>query len=370
MDPSAYERRFPNRLISACAVLGLTLVVAGAHADPNSERKDAGPRIVLPAFVVRCDTTPDQPPLRVARPGYCVNVHGVATADPAADPKVPVLEPDPELRWEAFDEYWRKIHGPKIIHLDGAGDHVTQLLVRYEQQHRIPGGPTSSNAPPYPAQVDANNLLVTDPHARVKGYQRPSSDGLAQLAFETRRDFNAFFGVLPGDKYLDKIVPDEKIFLKGFVFNISKEFIIIPDAGVRDPIILVKTLQRGPQFSSREQFQKVWLKEHSKLVTSNSTARKLVGRYAQLHNISVPSDGAFYDPVGDQYDVIEVLSFGNPTQLEQFLSSKHYQKIAADDAKNTVKTEFFTAVNYVIKIDDIKEKITTINDDSRGRGDD
>ncbi|MCC7126090.1 MAG: EthD domain-containing protein [Acidobacteria bacterium] len=324
-----------------------------------ADRDSHEPRIVLPAFVVRCDTTPDVAPFRVARPGYCVNENGEAIADPAANPQVPALEPNPELRWEAFDEYWRKIHGPKIVHVDGPGDTATGRLLRYEQQHRIPGGPTSAAAPPYRPQVDANGLLVTDPQARVADYVRPSFDGLAQLAFATRADFNAFFGVLPGDKYLEKIVPDEKVFLKGFVFNISEEHILIPDKGTRDPIILVKTLERGPQFTSREAFQARWLAERTKVVASSPTSRKLIERYAQLHNISNPADGAFYDPVGDRYDVVEVLSFANPSHLEEYLASPDYAKVMTDDARYVARTEFFTAVNYVIKNDERNEHETS-----------
>ena len=351
------------RIESFVALLSILLMIvlsAPVAARPPTGQPGVQPLIVLPAFVVRCDGTPDVAPFRVARPGYCVNEEGEAIADPAADPKEPAMEADPELRWEAFDEYWRKIHGPKIIHVDGLGDSATKLLLRYEQQHRIPGGPTSAFAPPYPPQVDSNGLLITDPHAHVAGYQRPSFDGLAQLAFATREDFNSFFGLNPGDKYLDKIVPDEKVFLKGFAFNISEEHIVIADRGARDPIILVKTLERGAQFASREEFQDRWLTEHARLVTTGATARKLVQRYAQLHNISVPSDAPFYDPAGDRFDVIEVFSFANPTELETFLASDRYAAIAADDAANTERTEIFTAVNYIIRIQHKPEKPTTV----------
>ena len=121
------------------------MVFLAAGALPGSvwgQPSTGEPRIVLPAFVVRCDTTADTP-IRVSRPSYCVNEEGEGIADPGADPTVPALEADPELRWEAFDEYWRKVHGPKIIHVDGPDDQGTQLLLRYEQQPRTLGGPTS-----------------------------------------------------------------------------------------------------------------------------------------------------------------------------------------------------------------------------------
>jgi hypothetical protein len=321
---------------------GLIGVLPAWGADNHADRE---PLIVLPALVVRCDTTPDAA-TRQSRPGYCVNVNGQAIKDPSANPKVPALESDPELRWEAFDEYWRKIHGPKIIHVDGPSDHVTVGLLRYEQQHRVASGPTSAFHPPYLPEVDASGLLITDPWAHVPGYKRPSFDGLAQLAFATRDDFNAFFGVNPGDKYHDKIQPDEKVFLKGFAFNISKEFIIIPDQGSRDPVIFVKTHKRNPSLT-REQFQDRWL-EHAKLVVSDPTTRKLVKRYAQLHNISVPSDAPFFDPVGNQFDGITVMSFANPNDLEDFLTSDAYEAIVEDENNFIAESEFFTAINYTV----------------------
>lgn len=304
------------------------------------------PRIVLPAFVVRCSTLPDDAPFRVSRPGYCVNEDGEAIADSGAD-AAPALEATPELQWEAFDRYWRKIHGPKIIHEDGPTDFATRLLLRYEQQHRIPAGPTSAFRPPYPPQVDEDDLLVTDPHARVPAYQRPRFDGLAQLAYESREDLLTFFGLEPGDKYGDKIIPDEQVFLKGFAFNISREFVLIPDRGTRDPIILVKTHERDASFSRRE-FQEYWLEEHAKTLTTNGKAGRLVQRYAQLHNISRPEDAPLFDPVGDRFDVISVLSFANVNDLEAFLVSPLHEQLEEAEEEFTEESRFFTAVNFVI----------------------
>ena len=345
----------PNRLRSkkttdkgfSCSAVVLALVFSflslatpvALCAEPQE------PLIVLPALVVRCDTTPDTA-IRVSRPGYCVNVNGQAILDPSASPKVPALESEAELRFEAFDQYWRKVHGPKIIHVDGPSDHATQVLMRYEQQHRVTSGPSSAFHPPYLPEVDATGLLITDPHAHVPAYDRPSFDGLAQLAFASKADFFTFFGVNPGDKYHDKIQPDEKVFLKGFAFNISQEFLIIPDRETRNPIIFVETHKRKPSFT-RAQFQDYWLDVHAHLVVSQPLVRRLVKRYAQLHNISVPTD-AFYDPIGDQFDGITVMSFANPTDLENFLTSSTYARIVADENVFIAKSDYFTAINYII----------------------
>ena len=346
--------RFRTSLAAGVFLFAVVAALAPAVSAQLAVLRD--PRIVLPAFVVRCDTTPDTA-ARASRPSYCVNVEGEGIADPGADPTVPALEAEPELRWEAFDEYWRKIHGPKIIHQEGSADVVTQLLLRYEQQHRIPGGPTSAKAPPYAPQVGADGLLIPDPHANVAGYSRPSFDGLAQLAYATRADLDAFFGLAPGDKYLEKIIPDERVFLKGFAFNLSREFIIIPDEGTRDPIIFIKTHERAPGLS-RGEFLGLWLNSHAQLVVGNPDAARYVKRYAQLHNVSVPEDAPFFDPVGDQFDGITVMSFANVTELEAFLASDGYAAIAADEAVFTGRSEFFTAVDYIIRIDAAPEQAT------------
>jgi len=362
-DAPASARRAWRR---AAVAFACVLLVGGA-ADARSKRDrpapERAPRIVLPAFVVRCSTLPDEEPFRVARPSYCVNEAGEAIGEPGADPPVPALEPIPELQWEAFDAYWRKIHGPKIIHDDGPDDRVTRLLLRYEQQHRIPGGPTTQFAPPYPPQVDEDGLLVTDPHTRVPPYEAPDFDGLAQLAFADRDDFFAFFGIEPGDKYLEKIIPDERVFLKGFAFNISEEHVIIRDRGVRDPIILIKTLERAPELS-REEFQALWLTKQAHRVASDPLARRLVGRYAQLHNVSTPADGAFYDPVGDRFDVVEVYSFPNTGAVERFVASDTWKALEEAEAEHTVRTRYFTAVNYVIRNVDPRE--TNVDRDGHG----
>jgi hypothetical protein len=72
-----------------------------------------------------------------------------------------------------------------------------------------------------------------------------------------------------------------------------------------------------------------------------------VKRYAQLHNISVPTD-AFFDPIGDQFDGITVMSFANPTDLEHFLTSRTYARIVADENVFIAESEYFTAINYII----------------------
>jgi SAM-dependent methyltransferase len=224
------------------------------------------------------------------------------------------------------------------------GEHLKDLRFTLEQFNRVlfPGGRLVFSV----WEVDASGLLITDPHAHVPAYDRPSFDGLAQLAFASKADFFTFFGVNPGDKYHDKIQPDEKVFLKGFAFNISKEFLIIPDRETRDPIIFVETHKRKPSFT-RAQFQDYWLDVHAHLVVSQPLVRRLVKRYAQLHNISVPTD-AFYDPIGDQFDGITVMSFANPTDLENFLTSSTYARIVADENVFVAESDYFTAINYII----------------------
>jgi len=346
-------------MLSKKSFLGVVTIVAlllgawTAGASSAGTPETTQPRIVLPAFVVRCDGTADVPPYRVTRPGYCVDTNG-SQAVPGGDPIA--LEADPELRWEAFDEYWRKIHGPKIIHVDGEADTATGLLRWYDQQHRIPGGPTTAAAPVYQARTGADGLLTTDPYASVSGYSRPSFDGLAQLAFDTRQDFDRFFGVQPGDKYIEKIVPDEQVFLKGFAFNISEEYVLKAGPASRDSIVLIKLVSR-PSTVDRKSFQ-VGLYDSRQALLHSGEDSGLVTRYSQLHNISDPADAPFYDPAGDRIDLVEVFSFRSTQDAEAYVAGADFGSMTASDASAGATTEFFTAVNYSVKAEGVEEQVT------------
>ncbi len=307
----------------------------------------SAPWIVLNALVMRADTAPDEG-TRSTRPGYFVNRDGTGVGDPDSRDTTPALADTPQREWEAYDAYWRKVHGPKLIHDEGGADTITPLLVFYLQQHRLPSGPTSSDTLPYPAQVGDDGLLVTDPHARVAVYQRPRFDGMAQLAFANKADLFSFFDATgTAGKYSTKVVPDEKVFIKGFSFHISEEHVVKEsDVGRRDPVLLIKSHTRHPSLS-RDAFRELWRGSHAEFALSLDASAEWVRRYAQLHNVSLPGD-PIYDADGDGIDGVSVLSFANMNDLEDFLASEDYAEIARDE-RDFCRAEFYTALNHVIR---------------------
>lgn len=301
------------------------------------------PFVVLNAFALRADTSPPAGTRR-ARPGYNVNGAGRGIEDDGVDDRQLALTAQPQLEWEAFDEYWRKTHGPKIVHVDGAGDAQTPLLQYYVQQHRLPAGPCSGHAPPYASGADEAGLLPRDPAARCTPHRRPAWDGIAQLGYRSRADLERFFTAGAG-KYGDKIMPDEAVFLRGFGFHIAEEHVVVQRGDRRrDPIVLVKLHTRNPTLT-REEFRGRWMAQHAGRVRALDTPLR---RYAQLVNISDSSD-RLYDVVGDAIDGVGVYSFANMNDCEDFVAGAAHAALVADEADFAQATSFFTTLNYVIR---------------------
>jgi hypothetical protein len=304
------------------------------------------PLYVLNALVVRADSLPPEG-LRRARPRYNVNRAGQGIEEADVSDRTLALTPDPQLEWESFDAYWRKIHGPKILHTEGPGDRQTGLLAYYLQQHRVPGGPTSDFAPPYAPSLAGDGHLPRDPAAHCRPYRRPPWDGIAQLGFRSRVDLETFFDGGAG-KYGERIVPDEAVFIRGFGFHIAEEHLVLQRGERRrDPIILVKTHMRNPALD-RAEFRGRWMSRHASLVARGDGAAGLVRRYAQLVNVS-QADDRLYDPEGDRCDGLSVMSFANMNDLEDFLASEAYAGIRADEIEFAADSPYFTALNYVIR---------------------
>ncbi|MGH8597367.1 MAG: EthD domain-containing protein, partial [Gammaproteobacteria bacterium] len=272
---------------------------------------------------------------------------GLGIEDPETKDRTLALTDKPQFEWEAFDEYWRKGHGPKIVYADGTEDRQTDLVAYYLQQHRIPGGPTSEHSPPYSANPDRAGRLIGDPAQHLRPYRRPAFDGLAQLGYHTKQDLESFFDSGPG-KYSEKIVPDEKVFIRGFAFHLAEEHEVFQIGNRRrDPIVLLKWHVRNTDLS-RPQFRGRWMAQHAALIRDLKTEVYGLRRYVQLVNVSTATD-KLYDPIGDRYDGVSAFSFADVNGLEDFMSSTEYEKIRDDEAVFARETTFFTALNYVIR---------------------
>lgn len=296
------------------------------------------PLIVTPTFLTRADSTP-----RAARPmdpGSTKGQHGEAIENPDAEPAEIALEADPNLSYERWDEYWRKVHGPKFAYEEPGTDN--EPVLRYDQVHRFAGGPSSYFRPPYLAMVEADGKLVSDPYARVPAYRRPRFDGFAYIAYAAEADINR---VLKQPQYDKRIIADEQTAFRLVTREIAREYILLPSPQHRDPISLVKIHYRRPELS-REEFQTRLLDHHAALVIAQPATHTYVRRYAQLHNIGSTQA----DPEGSLIDAISVLSFASVNDVEDYLATNDYQAIEADEATfiDLERSEFWTGLNYSV----------------------
>lgn len=305
------------------------------------------PLIVTPTFVSRVDDTP-----RGDRPqdsGSAKSRHGNEVHFPNWRASALALEGDPNIAFEHWDEYWRKVHGPKFA-WDEPGSSSAKVL-RYDQVHRVASGPSSGFPLPYRAMVDEDGQLPSDPWKRVPEFKRPRWDGLAYIAYADQVDIEATLGQ---EKFAKRIIADEQTAFRMVTREITREHILIPSERHRDPISLVKIHMRQPELS-REAFQDRLLQDHADIVMAQSATREFVRHYAQLHNIGSTQD----DPEGSRIDAVSVLSFACMNDVEDYLVHADHAAIqASEDQLAGEGSEWWTAVNYSV-INRLSSEIVT-----------
>jgi len=306
------------------------------------------PLIVTPTFVSRVDAT-----ARGERPqdsGASKSRHGHEVHFPNWRPHALALEGEPNLAFEHWDEYWRKVHGPKFA-WDEPGS-SSALVLRYDQVHRVASGPSSFFPPPYRAMVTDEGKLPADPEKRVPTYERPRWDGFAYIAYADEGDIERTLGQ---EKFDKRIVADEQVAFRMVTREITREYILIPSERHRDPVSLVMIHMRAPQLS-RADFQARLLGEHAQLVLAQPATREFVRRYAQLHNIGSTQK----DPEGSKIDAVSVLSFASLNDVEDYLVSDDYAAIQASyDALLGEGSEWWTGINYSV-INRLMPEVATV----------
>lgn len=319
------------------------------HRPPLGATRPATdkPLIVTPTFVSRVDDTP-----RGERPqdaGASKSQHGHEVHFPNWRPHALALEGDPNLAFEHWDEYWRKVHGPKFA-WDEPGS-SSQLVLRYDQVHRIASGPSSLFPPPYRAMVGADGKLPADPEKHVPPLRRPRWDGFAYIAYAEEGDIEKTLGQ---EKFDKRIVADEQVAFRMVTREITREYIIVPSARHRDPVSVVRIHVRAPGLS-REEFQRRLLDDHVALVLDQPATRDLVRRYAQLHNIGSTQK----DPEGSRIDAVSVFSFASLNDAEDYLVSSDHRAIdASEKALQGEGSEWWTAINYSV-INRLENEVAT-----------
>ena len=304
-----------------------------ALVTPSTDR----PLIVTPTFVSRVDATPRGE--RAQDPGASRDRSGQEVREPDRHPGALALEGTPNLAFEHWDEYWRKVHGPKFA-WDEPGS-SSALVLRYDQVHRIGSGPSCFARPPYRAMTGGDGLLPADPERHVPALRRPRWDGFAYIAYASEDDIGR---TLQQEKFAERIVADEQVAFRMVTREFAREYILIPSERHRDPISLVKIHVRAPGLS-RAVFQQAMLDELAALVLAQPATRELVRRYAQLHNAGSTQE----DPEGSRIDAVSVLSFASMNDVEDFVVSEAFAVIEAGENVLTGEgSEWWTALNYSV----------------------
>ena len=309
------------------------------HRPPHGKthRPTGRPLIVTPTFVSRVDDTP-----RGDRPqdsGSAKSRHGHEVHLPNWRPGALALEGDPNLAFEHWDEYWRKVHGPKFA-WDEPGS-SSELVVRYDQLHRVASGPSSAFPPPYRAMIDDEGRLPSDPWKRVPAFDRPRWDGLAYIAYAEEAHIQRTLGQ---EKFVERIIADEQTAFRMVTREIAREHILIPSERHRDAVSLVRIHMRRPELS-REAFQERLLREHAPIVLAQAATTEFVRRYAQLHNIGSTQK----DPEGSRIDAVSILAFSSMNDVEDYLLSDDHAAIeASEGALAGEGSEWWTAINYSV----------------------
>lgn len=312
------------------------------------------PLIVMTGFLARADATPLSQ--RGRDPDNLVDRNGKPIVDPAADPGAIALESDPNIGWEKWSEYWRKVHGVRFTYADDPSDTTLDGLARYDQIHRLPAGPTLSNSPPYMAPADAKGKLYPGVIGHIPEYKRPRWDGIAYLNFHSADDIGKVFG----EKFQTKILPEDHMLFRQVAPVLSKQYIRIASKDSRDPVILVFTHARRADLT-REQFQEDWLGRHQKLVMAQPSTKALVSRYVQLQNIGGAEPGKpFYAEPTAGIDAITLMYFRSVNDVEDYVMSDGFKAMTGDLQRiaDQSKSDYWTAIDYVVINRIGKEKVT------------
>lgn len=292
----------------------------------------AAPLTVLFSFLSRADSTP--PDQRSRADGHAVDADA--------------FEPDPNLSFERWGEYWRKVHGVRFLHPDAPADRPTiERLLRYDQLHRLASGPSSLSPPPYRPPLDDNGQLFDTITGHVDPYRRPPWDGVAYLTFASLDDLGAMLG---SERVRRKILPEDRAIFRDLAPVLARQHVIVPNASGDDAIVLVKTHRRRDELD-RETFQRRWRDELAPAVIAQSDTRRLVKRYVQLHAIGPETAGQpFFHPATSRIDGVTVLAFASLKDVESFLLSDSYAAIVAAERSisDVAASEYWTGVVFTV----------------------
>lgn len=310
----------------------------------KASKGDKEPLTVLCSFLSRSDNTPLSERTRAT--GHVLDQSGEVIADPAKNPQDNAFEGTPNVNFEHYGEYWRKVHGVRFIHPESDDDSVTlEKLVRYDQLHRLAAGPTQTDTPPYKVPADEEGKLWPTVIGKITPYRRPHWDGIAYLNFSTVDDISV---VLSSNRVVEKIIPEEKVIFRDMAPLLSKQYVIIPSLQSNDAVTLVKMHKRLSNLS-RADFQNWWIGKFAEKIKQQHSTTKLIKRYVQLHNIGPTEPGKpFFHEYTSSIDGVSLFSFASLSDLEDYLRNPVTQELFRLEAIECQSTEYWTAVGVVL----------------------
>lgn len=301
------------------------------------------PIALNPILISRADNTPNHD-RRPRMPAGVVDLEGEPVAYPDKMPEQIALEQNPNLMFEHWDEFWRKVHGARVMYQDGPNDTMLDTICTYYQVHRLPAAPSSLFSPPYQAPVDKVGRLYPVSTVHVPSYRRPIFDGLVYWGAPTTEDL---MSVEYSTKAIDKINAEGNVFLRYAVSGLCAEYVIIPCRNETIPAFCTVKVHYCTG-STREAFQKMLLFEHSKYIQEKSATQKYVRRLAYIFNLNKTEKEPFATLGGMKIDAISVTYFDTMIDCERYYASDDYKAIEEREKEflNMAESEWWTGVVY------------------------
>lgn len=302
------------------------------------------PQAAFPILQVRADNTPNSDK-RIRDINSVVDKYGHAITEPDQHPELIALEGNPNLSFEHYGEFWRKVHGPRVAYAGGK-DYMCSGVSEYYQVQRVSAAPSSAFPPPYSPLVDEYGELYDFIYDKVPTYHRPAFDGLVYWAAPTKKKLEP---VGTSNHATQKIGHEGELFTRGSAASLCAEYIIIPCTSASlPPVCTVKIHYR--KSGTQQEFQHKLLHSHCDIIAQGPEAQKHIKRFAYLFNINLDPNELFYSEAGVQIDAISVTYFKDMGDCEAYYSSEEYQKIQALEDKflDTERSEWWTGIVYPI----------------------
>lgn len=192
-----------------------------------------------------------------------------------------VLRRKPGMSLDAFQEYWREIHGPLVA------KHSRDLdIVRYVQVHTLEDP-------------------VNEAMAEARGSMEAPYDGVAELWWRSRQALQEVLETTEGQEAAAELLEDEQRFIDLPLsplwlaheypqVNPTPEEVVARFDG---PVVKLFFCLRHPHGQSQEEAQLYWRTQHGPLIRSLAAAGR-IRRYLQVHRFEDELEAALREARG------------------------------------------------------------------------